>query len=112
MKRRIKILKPVQSYTIGKNYRVSPHFANKLIGRGQASLVPDVKQEKAVIVTKEEKFIPITKIENEGLPKEVLSISKLKKVITDLSSEELMFIANNDQRVSAVSMAKKELSKR
>jgi len=112
MKRRIKILKPVQSYTIGKNYRVSPHFADKLIGRGQASLVPDVKQEKAVVETKEEKFIPITKIEDEVLPKEVLSISKLKKAIADLSSEELMFIANNDQRVSAAAMAKKELSKR
>jgi len=107
MKRRIKILKPVQSYIIDNIYRVSPHFADKLIARGQASLVPDAKQEKAVIETKEEKFIPETKV-----PEEVLSISKLKKVISELSNEELMSIASKDQRVSAVAMAKKELQKR
>ena len=108
MKRRIKILKPVQSYTIGKNYRVSPHFAEKLIGRGQAEVVPNVKEEKAVIITKEEKFNPDTKTEDPG----DLSISKLKVVIPELSSEELTKIVTFDQRVSAVSMAKKELSKR
>ena len=107
MKRRIKTLKPVQSYIIGKVYRISPHFAGKLISRGQAEEVPNAKQEKAVIETKEEKFIPETKV-----PEEVLSISKLKKVISELSNEELMSIASKDQRVSAVNLATKELLKR
>jgi len=102
MKKRIKILKPVQSYGIGKVYRVSPNFGDALIRRGQASLV--VKESKTVIETKEEKFKPETK--------ELLSISKLKGVMSDLSTEELMHIINFDSRVSAVAMAKKELQKR
>ena len=104
MKRRIKILKPVQSYIIGDIYRVSPHFAGKLISRGQAEDVPNVKEAKVVIETKEEKFTPETK--------EALSISKLKKVISDISVEELIHIANFDKRITAVLMAKAELTKR
>ena len=102
MKKAIKILKPVQSYVVDKTYRVSSHFADMLIARGQATLL--VKEEKRVIETKEEKFIPETKVE--------LSISKLRDVITELSAEELIYIANFDNRVSAVNLAKKELSKR
>jgi len=111
MKKRIKILKPVQSYVIGKVYRVAPHFAGKLIGRGQAEAFPNIKkaivlkQEKAVIETKEEKFIPETK----DYP---LSISKLKAVIDEITVEELMNIINSDSRTSAVSMARKELLNR
>jgi len=102
--RKIKILKPVQSYTIGKVYRLSPKFAAKLISRGQAEEVLKVKEAKVVIETKEEKFTPETK--------EPLSISKLKKVISDISVEELIHIANFDKRVTAVLMAKSELIKR
>jgi len=104
MKKRIKILKPVQSYVIGNIYRVSPHFAGKLIGRKQAEPVPDVKEEKTVIKTKEEKFIPETK--------EILSISKLRPAISTMSMEELKSIAEKDERVSARDLANKEISKR
>jgi hypothetical protein len=101
MKKRVKILKHVPSYVIGKEYRVSGSFASRLFARGQAE---EVKEEKAIIKTKEEKFKHETKA--------VLSISKLKEVISDLSAEELIHIANFDSRISAIKLAKKELNKR
>ena len=104
MKTRVKILKPVQSYIIGNVYRLSGHFANKLIEHGKAVAVPNVKEEKKVITTKEEKFIPETK--------EVLPISKLRLAISDMSYEELDFILHNDERKSAKALAQKELLNR
>jgi len=113
MKKRIKILKPVQSYIIGNVYRLSGHFANKLIEHGKAVAVPNVKEEKKVITTKEEKFVPETK-EEIPPPKEivVLPISKLRLAISDMSYEELDFILHNDERKSAKALAQKELLNR
>jgi len=101
MKKAIKILKPVQSYKIGGSYRVSPHFADKLIARGQAEEIK--KKEKAAIETKEEKFIPETK---------VLSISKLRPAVSAMDMDELKAIVEKDSRISARKIAEEEIKKR
>ena len=114
MKTRVKILKPVQSYIIGNVYRLSGHFADKLIKHGKAVKVLNVKEEKKVIETKEEKFIPETKNKNyvqeemEG----VLPISRLRIVIPDLSTEILQSIVEKDERKSAQKLAYNEIKKR
>ena len=108
MKKVIKILKDVQSYEIGKNYRVHGSFANSLIKRGKAEEVlpkVDPKEEKKVIETKEEKHAPAE-------TKERLSIKKLSEVIGTYSIEQLAEITKSDDRVTARKLAEAELSLR
>ena len=106
MKKVIKIIKPVQSYEIGKNYRVHGSFANSLIKRGKAEeVLPEKKEEKKVIETKEEKHA-------SEETKERLSIKKLSEVIGTYSVEDLTEIAKSDDRVTARKLAEAELSLR
>ena len=106
MKKVIKIIKPVQSYGIGKNYRVHGSFANSLIKRGKAEeVLPEKKEEKKVIETKEEKHA-------SEETKERLSIKKLSEVIGTYSVEDLTEIAKSDDRVTARKLAEAELSLR
>jgi len=108
MKKVITILKPVQSYEIGKNYRVHGSFANSLIKRGKAEEVlpkVDPKEEKKVIETKEEKHAPAE-------TKEVLPIKKLVEVISGYTDDQLLEIIKSDERVTAKRMATEEIKKR
>jgi len=106
MKKVIKILKDVQSYEIGKNYRVHGSFANSLIKRGKAEeLLPIVKEEKKVIETKEEKHAPAE-------TKELLPIKKLAEVISGYTDDQLLEIIKSDERITAKRMATEEIKKR
>ena len=108
MKKVVKIIKPVQSYEVGKTYRLHGSFVNSLIKRGKAEeVLPKVeqKEEKKVIETKEEKHAPAE-------TKETLSINKLTAVIAEYSDDDLKYIIENDQRVTAKKLAQAELDKR
>ena len=112
MKKVVKILKPVQSYEVGKTYRLHGSFVNSLIKRGKAEeVLPKVepKEEKKVIETKEEKHAPA---ETKEQPKEKLSIKKLSEVIGTYSVDELTEIVKSDDRVTARKLAEAELSLR
>ena len=112
MKKIVKIIKPVQSYEVGKTYRLHGSFVNSLIKRGKAEeVLPKVepKEEKKVIETKEEKHAPET---TKQEPKETLSINKLSAVISEYSIEDLKFIIENDTRIGAKKLAQAELDKR
>ena len=108
MKKIVKILKPVQSYEVGKTYRLHGSFVNSLVKRGKAEeVLPKLepKEEKKVIETKEEKHAPAE-------TKETLSINKLSAVIAEYSIEDLKFIIENDTRIGAKRLAQAELDLR
>jgi len=112
MKKRIKIIGKVQSYQKGSIYRVSRHFADKLITRGKAEEVITQKEEKQVIETKEEKHQPAeTKdaIEAKDYP---LSIPKLRLKIQQLTEDELLDIVKYDSRKGARETAEEEIMRR
>jgi len=111
MKKRIKFLKPVQSYDVGSTHRISSHFADKLIARGQAVEVKDIvaKEEKHTYETKEEKFTPFYPTKE----KKDFSITAVSKIdFTSLTDEELLDIIKNDQRKTAIRLAQEEIRKR
>jgi len=116
MKIRVKILEEVQSYEIGKVYRLAPSFAKKIIRIGKATEVLDPvrKEEKKVIITKEEKIEPETP-EPEPVRETKsfidISISKLKGQVKDLDSFDLADLLK-DSRVSAIKLAQEEIKRR
>lgn len=69
---------------------------------------PAVKEHKKHIETKEEKFIPETKV----IPDEVLSIKKLTEAISGYTDAQINEIIEKDERVSAKKLAEKELKRR
>lgn len=69
---------------------------------------PTVKEHKKPIETKEEKFIPETKV----IPDEVLSIKKLTEAISGYTDAQINEIIEKDERVSAKKLAEKELKRR
>lgn len=99
MKMKLNLLKKHGALKPGV-YTFSGKLAEYLQRTGKA--IPVQKEEKRQLETKEEKFQPETK--------EVTPISKLD--VTKLSKEELEYIVDNDERKSAVKMAKTELNKR
>jgi len=106
MKKLVKITKEVQSYEVGKTYRIHKSFADKLVRIGKAEEVVQ-KEEKKVLETKEEKHSPVeTKVEHS-----TVSISKLRDLIDGLSKPELTALLK-DERVSARRLAEEELKKR
>lgn len=111
MKKLVKIIKDVQSYENGNCYRIHESFANTLIRLGKAE---EVKEEKTVIETKEEKHAPAEtkEVKPEKKEEEQLSIKKLSDVISTYSEDELLSIIKNDIRVSAKRLAEGELRKR
>jgi len=90
---------------VGKAEPVTPEKKEKYY-------TPVVKQEKKVIETKQEKFEPETKvpIEEYGEGYTAVPISKLD--VGSMTDEELQNIIDNDDRVTAVKIAKKELDSR
>lgn len=114
MKKRIKILKEVQSYEIGRAYRVQSSFADKLIARGKAS---EVKEEKKIPETKEEKFTdkPVITKEPEPVPEvrsfAEFSIKKLSAMLSGFSHQDLADLLK-DSRVSAIKLAQEEIKRR
>ena len=110
MKKRIKILKKVQSYETGRIYRVSPHFGDKLIQRGQAV---EVKNEKKTVETKEEKFENTTLETKPYVPKSFAeySIKKLTGMVGDFTLDELADLLK-DERISAIRLAQEEIKRR
>lgn len=109
MKKRIKITGKVQSYTKGGVYRVSRHFADKLIAHGKAEEVITKKEEKRAIETKEEKHQPE---ETKTLGDYPLSIPKLRIEIEDLPEKILMDIIKYDTRKGAREVAEEEIARR
>jgi hypothetical protein len=95
--------------SVGKAEVISKPVVNPVIKK---TYIPIVKQEKRVIETKEEKFEPETKvpIEEYGEGYTAVPISKLD--VGSMTDEELQSIVDNDDRVTAVKMAKKELDNR
>ena len=109
MKKLVKILKPVQSYEVGKVYRLQGSFMNSLVKRGKAEeVIPEKKEEKKVIETKEEKFTEKT-IETKDFS--AISITKLKDAVKDYTLEDLADLLK-DKRISAIKLAQEEIKKR
>lgn len=108
MKLRVKIIKPLQSYNVGDVVRLSPHFAHKVIARGQAVQVEN-KQEKAVYETKEEKHAPT---EDKNAAKDYTDVPLSKLDVSKLTDDELLLIIKKDIRKTAVRLAQEEIKKR
>ena len=96
-KKTIKVVKPHRTLPLG-TFKVNDKLADKLIGSGKAV---EVKESKAIIETKEEKFIGMS-----------VSTKNLAMVISGYTDEELLEIIKKDDRVTAKRIAEKEITRR
>ena len=97
-KKHLKMVKPHGFLAKGKEYNIKGKLADSLLKRGEAV---EVKEEKAVITTKEEKFIGMR-----------ISTKDLAMVIEGYSDDELLEIIKLDERVTAKRIAEKEIKRR
>jgi len=97
-KRHLKMVKPHGFLAKGKKYNIRGKLADSLLKTGKAV---EVKEEKTVITTKEEKFIGMD-----------ISTKNLEMVVSGYSDEELREIIKRDDRVTAKRIAEKEIKRR
>ena len=125
----IRLLKPIPSHRAGARLKRREAHAAKLVKMGVAEYI--VKQEKAVIETKEEKFAPQeTKIpepqeaEMQQVPPapaeppvqmrdySEVPVRLLADELINATDDELLNIVKTDERKTAVKLAREEIEKR
>jgi hypothetical protein len=101
-----KLLTAIQGYRPGQIIQRRAEHINNLIKLGIAEPL-EVKEEKAIIETKEEKHAP-----SETKDFTDISLSKLAGKVKELSDDDLLDIVKADYRKGAVALAQEELRKR
>lgn len=107
-RKNVKLLRPYPTITkekkdVGKVFPVSGRLGKHLIRSGAAI---EVKEEKAVRETKEEKFAP-----SETKDYSQLTLKQIEDVIRTLKVEELAGLLH-DERVGARRLAQEEIARR
>ena len=98
LKKKLKMIKAHGFLKQGTEYNIKGKLADSLLKTGKAI---ELKEEKAIIETKEEKFIGMS-----------ISTKNLAMVISGYTDEELLEIIKKDDRVTAKRIAEKEIQRR
>lgn len=104
IKKKIKVLRMVGELRPGI-YTITGNLANQLIKNGDGV---EIKEEKCIYETKEEKFS--TPVETKNYAE--TSLKKLSEIINTLTDDELLHIIKSDERKGAVKLATEEIKRR